>query len=282
MNSKTGTLYIVATPIGNLADFGIRAAEVLSEVNLILAEDTRHAGKLLKHYGIKTRTRAFHDHNEQTYSAEIIRFLLNGEDMALISDAGTPLISDPGYRLVRMAREQGIDVSPIPGPSALTAAVSASGMATDRFCFEGFLPSKRNQRIEKLTELIQEQRTMVFYESSHRIKDALEDLAAIYREDREICVAREMTKKFESFYFGSAVAVREQIAADFNNLKGEFVIVVSGNTDADEAWANACTLVNLLVMELPAKKACRIAADTFTVSKNALYDYVLAGQQSVP
>ncbi len=276
MNSKTGTLYIVATPIGNLADFGIRAAEILSEVDLVLAEDTRHAGKLLKHYEISTRTRAFHDHNEQTYSAEIIGQLVNGENVALISDAGTPLISDPGYRLVRMAREQGIDVSPIPGPSALTAAVSASGMATDRFCFEGFLPSKRNQRIEKLIGLAQEQRTLVFYESSHRIKDTLEDLEVIYKEDREICIAREMTKKFESFYFGSPAMVREQIVADPNNLKGEFVIVVSGNNDADEAWANACGLVNLLVDELPAKKACRIAADTFVVSKNELYDYVLA------
>jgi 16S rRNA (cytidine1402-2'-O)-methyltransferase len=279
MNSKTGTLYIVATPIGNLADFGTRAAETLSKVDLILAEDTRHAGKLLKHYGIETRTRAFHDHNEQTYSAEIINLLTKGDDIALISDAGTPLISDPGYRLVRMAREQSIDVSPIPGPSALTAAVSASGMATDRFCFEGFLPSKRNQRIEKLTELVQEQRTMIFYESSHRIKDSLEDLEAIYREDREICVAREITKKFESFYFGSPAMVREQIVADSNNLKGEFVIVVSGNNDADEAWANACNLVNLLVEELPAKKACRISADTFAVSKNQLYDFVLARQK---
>ena len=280
MNSKTGTLYIVATPIGNLADFGIRAAEILSEVNLILAEDTRHAAKLLKHYGITTRTRAFHDHNEQTYSAEIIRLLLNGEDLALISDAGTPLISDPGYRLVRMAREQGIDVSPIPGPSALTAAISASGMATDRFCFEGFLPSKRNQRIETLTKLSQEQRTIVFYESSHRIKDALEDLEAIYGEGREICVAREITKKFESFYFGSPATVREQIAVNSNNLKGEFVIVVSGNNDADKAWANACTLVNRLKLELPIKQACRIAADTFSVSKNELYNCVLAERRS--
>lgn len=275
MNSKTGTLYIVATPIGNLSDLGIRAAEVLSTVGLILCEDTRHAAKLLKHYRIETRTRAYHDHNEQIMSAKIITLLDQGEDIALISDAGTPLISDPGYRLVRTAKEEGILVSPIPGPSALIAALSASGMATDRFCFEGFLPSKHNQRLDKLNSILDEVRTVIFYESSHRISDTLADIVSVFGDTRELTVAREITKKFETFYFGNPVQVLAQINDSADNRKGEFVILLSGNLDADEKWSDACKLASTLIKELPLKKASRIAADTFGVSKNTLYDFLL-------
>lgn len=275
MNSKTGILYIVATPIGNLADIGIRASEILAEVELILAEDTRHAAKLLNHYGISTPTRSYHDHNEADIVEEIVTLLRSGMDMALISDAGTPLISDPGYKLVRAARENGIVVSPIPGPSALTAAISAAGLATDRFCFEGFLPSKKTQRVEKLTQLVEEKRTMAFYESSHRILHTLEDMSAVFGSLREACVARELSKKFETFYFGPLGDLIDQINESPRHQKGEFVIALSGNENADENWAKACSLVSRLTPNFSVKDASKIAADTFGVSKNRLYSHLL-------
>lgn len=275
MNSKTGVLYIVATPIGNLADIGIRASDILTEVELILAEDTRHAAKLLNHYGISTRTRSYHDHNEAAIVEEIVALLRSGMSLALISDAGTPLISDPGYKLVRAARENGFTVSPIPGPSALTAAISAAGLATDRFCFEGFLPSKKTQRVEKLSLLVEEKRTMIFYESSHRILHALEDMSAVFGAFKEACVARELSKKFESFYFGSLGDLVDQINESPSHQKGEFVIVVSGNENADENWAKACSLVSRLTPKFSVKDASKIAAETFGVSKNRLYSRLL-------
>ena len=280
MSSKTGTLYIVATPIGNLADMSHRAVDILSEVGLILAEDTRHAAKLLGHYGISTRTRAYHEHSDQGLISTLISELRNGEDMALISDAGTPLISDPGYRLVHDARSNGIRVTPIPGASALIAALSASGQATNRFCFEGFLPAKQTARREKLTELICEKRSIVFYESSHRIAESISDMASIFGADRNATIARELTKKFETFYSGSLEALTMEIGSDDINRKGEFVVIVAGNQSGNKNWQEASTLASRLQSAMPMKTACRIAAETFSVSKNDLYQHLLDSRKT--
>ena len=271
MNSKTGILYIVATPIGNLGDISERAREILAQVRLILAEDTRHAAKLLSACGISTPTRAYHDHNEREQAPVIVRMLESGQDIALVSDAGTPLISDPGYRLVREARQQGITVSPIPGPCAVTAALSASGLATDRFCFEGFLAARQSQRRATLLKLAGEGRTMVFYESSHRISESLADMAHCFGGQREAALGREISKKFETFFFGTLSSAGAFVDSDKNQQKGEFVVMVAGAADQDENWARACKLADVLGHDLPLKQACKIAADTFAVSKNQLY-----------
>jgi 16S rRNA (cytidine1402-2'-O)-methyltransferase len=276
MNSKTGSLFVVATPIGNLGDMSDRAVAVLSQVKLILAEDTRHAAKLLSHFGVSTRVKSFHDHNEQQLTGEILGLLRDGAEIALISDAGTPLISDPGFRLIRQAREEGIIVSPIPGPSAVIAALSTSGQATDRFCFEGFLPAKSRQRIHRLEGLRYEARTMVFYESSHRIIESLNAMADVFGLDREATVAREITKMFESFYFGSFRDIIARINQDPNQQKGEFVIIVSANDAADSDWDSAISLLRSLIDEVPVKTACRITAETFGLNRNELYKAALA------
>ena len=275
MNGKTGALYIVATPIGNLEDIGLRAKAVLAQVRLILAEDTRHAAKLLNHYQIKSRTRSFHEHNENGQTPGIIRLLQQGSDIALISDAGTPLINDPGYRLVQAARNNQLPVIPIPGPSAVIAALSASGLPADRFCFEGFLPARRGQRLQKLTELSTETRTLVLFESSHRIVAALEDIQTCLPADVKVTVAREMTKKFESFYHGNIETVRKQVEQDDQHQKGEFVIVLSQPPLDDPDWQRASKLVAAMVEYMPAKIASKMVSDTFGVSKNRLYEFAL-------
>jgi 16S rRNA (cytidine1402-2'-O)-methyltransferase len=276
MNSKTGRLFVVATPIGNLGDMSDRAVTVLSKVALILAEDTRHAAKLLSNFSVSTRVKSFHDHNEQQLTGEIIELLHGGAEIALISDAGTPLISDPGFRLIRQAREEGIAISPIPGASAVIAALSASGQATDRFCFEGFLPAKSQQRIRRLEELRYEPRTMVFYESSHRIIDSLNAMAEIFGQDREATVAREITKMFETFYFGSFRDIITRINQDPNQQKGEFVIIVSANDAANSDRDGAMRLLQSLIDKVPVKTACRITAETFGMNRNELYKAALA------
>ncbi len=275
MNGKTGALYIVATPIGNLEDIGLRAKAVLARVRLILAEDTRHAAKLLNHHQIKNRTRSFHEHNENEQTSGIIRLLREGSDIALISDAGTPLISDPGYRLVQAARNNQLPVIPIPGPSAVIAALSASGLPADRFCFEGFLPARRAQRLQKLTELSTGTRTLVLFESSHRIVAALEDIQSCLPANVKITVAREMTKRFESFYHGDIGTVRRQIEQGDPHQKGEFVIVLSWQLPDDPDWQKALKLAAAMVEYMPAKTAAKIVSDTFGVSKNRLYRLVL-------
>ncbi len=271
MNGKTGALYIVATPIGNLEDIGLRAKTVLAQVRLILAEDTRHAAKLLNHYQIKNRTRSFHEHNENEQTPGIIRLLQQGSDIALISDAGTPLINDPGYRLVQAARNNQLPVIPIPGPSAVIAALSASGLPADRFCFEGFLPARRGQRLRKLTELSTGTRTLVLFESSHRIVAALEDIQSCLPANVKVTVAREMTKKFESFYHGDIETVRKQIEQGDPHQKGEFVIVLFWQSPENPDWEKASKLVAAIVDYMPAKVASKIVSDTFGVSKNRLY-----------
>jgi len=193
----SGTLFIVATPIGNLEDLAPRARQTLANVDLIAAEDTRRTGRLLSHFGIKTRLYALHDHNEEESAESLVAELANGRSVALVSDAGTPLLSDPGYRLVRAAHRDGVPVSPIPGPSALTTALSVAGLPTDRFCFEGFLPAKAKARRAVLVSLVNEPRTMIFYESVHRIEKTLEDLVSIFGAGRPAFVGRELSKVYE-------------------------------------------------------------------------------------
>ncbi len=278
MNIKTGHLFVVATPIGNLADITTRAITVLTQVQLILAEDTRHARKLLSHFGIATKTRSFHQHNERTQTPKIISLLQSGEDIALISDAGTPLISDPGFCLIRAARTNAIMVSPIPGASALTAALCVSGLATERFCFEGFLPAKPQPRLQHLQGLSKEKRTLIFYESSHRILASLQDMARSFGAHRQASIGREISKKFETFYGGSINSLISQINQNADHQKGEFVIIVSANTlpDADSDWDDAIRLLQALIAEMPLKTACQIVGKTFSVNKNKLYNAALA------
>ena len=267
-----GTLFIVATPIGHLADFSLRGINTLEEVDLILAEDTRHAGILLAHHQITTRTRSFHEHNERAQVESVVGELMTGKNLALISDAGTPLISDPGYRLVQECVSRAIPVCPVPGASAILSALSVSGLATDRFCFEGFLPSRDSARNQRLAVLEKESRTMVFYESSHRILASIESMARCFGDDRTACAGREMTKKFESFYYGSLADVLAQLTADPVNQKGEFVVVVSGaQLEENPGFEQAKELVRELMEHLPLKQACAIAARTFDCNKNRLY-----------
>ena len=275
MNSKTGTLFVVATPIGNIADISPRAIESLAAASLILAEDTRHARKLLSHYGVETPVQACHEHNEQGLVPRIMARLEQGEDIALVSDAGTPLISDPGYRMVQAARGLGIAVSPIPGASALVAALSVSGLPTDRFLFAGFLPPKSAKRLSRLEELRSLGCTVVLYESSHRIVDALTDIREVFGERAQICVGREITKKFETFYTGTAAEVSETISAVADNQKGEFVVVLGAVASGGQDLQKAFDLARLLATELPPKRAAKIAAEAFGVSRNDCYQAII-------
>jgi 16S rRNA (cytidine1402-2'-O)-methyltransferase len=270
---------VVATPIGNLQDLSERAQLVLSRVGLVAAEDTRHSGRLLQHLGLSKSMLALHDHNERDRVARILEALKAGQDIALISDAGTPLISDPGYVVVREVREAGFRVSPVPGPCALVAGLSAAGLPTDRFLFAGFLPAKRSGRKAALEELREQPATLVFYESPHRILVLMEDVVEVMGGERECVLGRELTKTFETFYGGTAQSVRESLEADPNGARGEFVVMVRGAPPAgpQEAGAlDADRLLSLLVAELPVKKAARIVADVSGLSKNELYQRALA------
>ena len=279
--TRSGTLYVVATPIGNLGDLSPRAVEVLSSVGLIAAEDTRHSKQLLAHFGVGTPLTALHEHNERGIAGALVQRLEQGEDLALISDAGTPLISDPGYRLVRAARAAGVAVRCVPGPSALTAALSIAGLPTDRFRFEGFLPAKQAARRQRLASLSKEAVTLVFYESSHRIVESLADLAACLGAEREAVVARELTKVFETVSSGSLGELSRQLAADARQQKGEFVVLVRGAVvDPAVLDEQARRTLGLLLEELPLKKAAALAARITGVSKNRLYEYGLTIRDS--
>ncbi|OOH88931.1 16S rRNA (cytidine(1402)-2'-O)-methyltransferase [Pasteurellaceae bacterium 15-036681] len=274
---KTGILYIVATPIGNLEDITQRALNTFEQVDLIAAEDTRHSGILLSHYGIKKPFFALHDHNEQQRAAVLVEKLQQGQNIALISDAGTPLISDPGFHLVRHCRQAGIRIVPIVGACAAIAALCTSGIASDRFCFEGFLPAKSKGRIDKLTELESESRTLIFYESTHRILDTLSDMQTVFGADRYIVMARELTKTWETIQGDQLGNLIEWLKQDSNRIKGEIVLVVEGKaqTEEQEFSPQAVKLLELLANELPLKKAAGIVADSFGYKKNALYQYGL-------
>jgi len=283
VNSAAGTLYVVATPIGNLEDISARALRVLAEVALIAAEDTRHSARLLQHYGITTPLAACHEHNERDEGSRFIRRLLAGEDVALVSDAGTPLISDPGYHLVRQARQAGIKVVPLPGACALIAALCAAGLPSDRFVFEGFLPAKQVARCARLEHLREEPRTLIFYEAPHRILDALCDLEAVFGADRPAVLGRELTKTFETLKGLPLGELRHWVAGDSNQQRGECVLVVGGwqAPQGDEAVdANARRVLQLLLAELPVKRAAAVAAEITGVRKNLLYQLALQDKGS--
>lgn len=276
---SSGSLYIVATPIGNLADITYRAVSTLQSVDLILAEDTRHSKGLLQHYGISTKVQALHEHNERARAASIVQKLSEGHSLALISDAGTPLISDPGYPLVNACRDAGIPVIPIPGPSAVISALSAAGLPTDRFLFVGFLAAKTGARDSQLTALADETATAVFYESPRRLIDTLNAMAQAFGPERQVVVAREITKQFETFLRGSLEAVIEQVNADRNQQRGELVVMVHGaRRDPEAVPVAAELLLRRLIDDLPLKKAAAIVAEHYGLRKNHLYQLGLSWQ----
>ena len=272
-----GTLYIVATPIGNLEDVSQRAIRVLKDVDLIAAEDTRHSRKLLEHFAIQTSLTSYHEHNDEARADELLQRLRAGDSIALISDAGTPLISDPGYPLVQAAHEAGVNVVPIPGASALIAALSVSGIPCDHFSFEGFLPAKPSARLARLQPLAQEQRTLIFYESSHRIQACLEDLCRVFGEARQACLARELTKKFETIRNDTLCELRRWLETDPNQSRGEFVLIIAPGEKivTDEAVIQIDLLLTTLLQHWPLKKAVAIAVDLSGRKKNQLYERAL-------
>jgi len=268
---QTG-LYVVATPIGNLEDISYRAVRILSEVDLIAAEDTRHSALLLAHYGINTPMQALHEHNEAQVAGRILGYITSGQAIALISDAGTPLISDPGYRLVHAAREAALPVYSVPGPSAITAALSVAGLPPDHFVFEGFLPSKAAARKKKLEQLGHETRTMVFFESSHRIEAAIDNMKEVFGPQRLAAVCRELTKKFETVLRAPLAEIGKKLASDRNQTRGEFVVVVDGyEINEDEALAAAQHIATALLEYLPISQAARVAARLSNVPRRKVY-----------
>lgn len=270
--TKAGTLYVVATPIGNLGDLTARARDVLAAVDAICAEDTRHTRQMLNALGLERPLLALHDHNEAEIAWKLVERLKAGECLALVSDAGTPLVSDPGYRLVREVRAAGLAVSPIPGACAAIAALSVAGIPSDRFCFEGFLPAKGSGRRERLAELAKETRTLVFYESSHRIEEALADFVAAFGGEREAVLARELTKLFETVLGDTLSGIAAKVAADENQRKGEFVIVVRGCEDDTAArLIEGQRLYAKLAEHLKPSVAAKLAADISGAPRKSLY-----------
>ncbi len=279
----SGTLFIVATPIGNLEDLTPRARQTLANVALIAAEDTRHTGRLLSHIGVKTPLKAVHDHNEADVANALIVLLQNGNDVALVSDAGTPLVSDPGYRVVAAAHANGIVVSPVPGPSAVTAALSVCGLATDRFSFEGFLPAKSAARKAALEALGNETRTLVFYESVHRIEDSLQDLVAAFGPSRAAFIGRELSKLHEQCRRADLATLQQELAAGNIVKKGEFVIVVEGCKAAAGSDIDLDRLLRELVAVMPGKQAAALAARVTGEKRNEVYARMLAlGAEQTP
>jgi 16S rRNA (cytidine1402-2'-O)-methyltransferase len=277
MAVESGALYVVATPIGNLEDIGARALRILREVDRIAAEDTRHTGQLLRHFGIETPLLSLHEHNERARLEQVIARLREGRSIALVSDAGTPLISDPGFPLVRELRRQGLPVIPIPGPSSLLAALSVAGLPTDRFVFEGFLPAKTLARRERLQALAREERTLVFFEASHRVAETLADMAATFGAERPAVVARELTKRFEQVHGAALSELTIWLEADANRQKGEFVLLVQGAPAASEAdTPDNRRLLAALLAELPASRAVVVAAQLTGLPKKPLYALALA------
>jgi 16S rRNA (cytidine1402-2'-O)-methyltransferase len=269
-----GKVFVVATPIGNLGDLSPRAREVLASVSLIAAEDTRHTRQLLQSFGIDTAITSLHEHNEAEKSSALIERIVRGESLALVSDAGTPLISDPGFDLIAAARAQGIEVIAVPGPCAAIAAVSVAGLPTDRFTFEGFLPAKSTARRSQLEALAAETRTLVFYEAPHRLVETLEDMAAAFGAERRASVSRELTKRFETTYAGTLGELLAAAKRDDNMSRGEIVIVVAGAAPLQrESMAlDAQQLMRALLQELPAAQAAKIAAKITGLKRAELYE----------
>jgi 16S rRNA (cytidine1402-2'-O)-methyltransferase len=281
VSNEAGILYVVATPIGNLDDFTLRAIGVLREVHRIAAEDTRHTRRLLQYHGIDTPMIALHEHNERQMLGKIVRWLEAGRTIALVSDAGTPLVSDPGFPLVRECRRRGLRVSPVPGPSALLAALSVSGLPADSFCFHGFLPRHSAARRERLEQLGEEGGTRIFYESSHRIEGMLRDCCQVLGPERRGVVARELTKQYEEILSGSLCELARQVEADPQRRKGEFVVLVAPPEMRDAAVSEqALKVAGILMEELPLKQAVALAAKITGEKKNRLYQAMLALRRS--
>lgn len=276
MDQGTGTLFVVATPIGNLQDMQPRSIEVLKSVALIAAEDSRHSGPLLRHFEVATPVIAYHDHSDQQRTDAILSRLLGGEDVALISDAGTPLISDPGYRLVDMAHQKGVRVCPVPGACAMVAALSASGLPTDRFSFAGFLPAKSQARINVLSNYLAATDTTVFYEAPHRLLDTLQDMLATFGSDRVVVLARELTKMFETVRRLPLDEMVAWVASDSNQQRGECVLLLKGVVaEASLIDSEVEHVMRTLAAELPLKQAASLASKITGHKKNALYQWGL-------
>lgn len=278
MSQNSGKIYVVATPIGNLGDMSARAIETLKSVDLILAEDTRHSIPLLRHFQIQTKCQAFHEHNEKAMAERYCQRVLDGESFAIISDAGVPLISDPGFPLVKMAKELSIKVEPIPGACAAITALSASGLAPDRFCFEGFLPAKSGARKKVLLNLVREPRTLIFYESPRRVLDTLADMVEIMGGDREVVLARELTKMFETIHKTTLSQMLEFVNGDENQRKGEIVLLLAGKpalNEAEEVNVNIEKVLRVLLAELPLKQAVSLASQLTGQKKNQVYQQAL-------
>jgi len=267
----SGVLYIVATPIGNLGDFSPRGQQALAAVDLIVAEDTRHSRNLLNHFGIDKPLLSMHEHNEANRVDSLVQRMLQGESVAQISDAGTPLISDPGYLLAHKAREEGVTVTTIPGPSAPVVALSLSGLPVSRFSFEGFIPSRATAREQFLQKLATETRTMIFFESPRRVMDALHSMGRCFGETRRVSVARELTKLHESVHTAPLNELIEWMGDDSNRQRGEFVLVVEGAQELECDESEAYRMVEILARELPPRKAADVVAEITGVRKNKLY-----------
>lgn len=269
-------LYVVATPIGNLGDISRRALEVLAGVDLIAAEDTRHSGALLRQFAIDTPVASYHEHSDRRDAARITRCLADGGAVALVSDAGTPLISDPGYRLVREVQDLGHRVVPIPGACAAVTALSVSGLPTDRFLFEGFLPGKSGARGNRLRELARRAETLIFYEAPHRLADSLADMAEVFGPGREAVLAREITKTFETVRRAPLAELLDFVREDANQQRGEIVLVVAGERERrEDVDGDTAQLLLRLAEELPGKRAAAVVADLTGLRKKVLYDYLL-------
>jgi len=272
---KAGTLFVVATPIGNLSDMTFRAVETLTSVDLIAVEDTRHSRRLLLHYAVSTPVLSYHEHNEQQQTKKLLTTLLSGRSVALISDAGTPLVSDPGFRLIQASHAQGIRVTPIPGCCAAIAALSAAGLPVDRFVFEGFLPGKATARRKKLGKLLEESRTIIFYESAHRIGASLSDLVEIFGPHRRAVLAREITKQFETIKNAQLSQIRQLVLEDANQQKGEFVILVEGSGPDERGDDDYMGVLGPLLKALPLKQAVDLTVDITGHGRNEVYRMAL-------
>lgn len=277
INSSSGDLYIVATPIGNLNDISFRAIETLKNCDLIACEDTRHTRKLCHYFDISTTLMPLHQHNENSLSKQIIHKLLEGLNIALVSDAGTPLISDPGYPLVKQARENNINVIPIPGACALISLLCISGLSADNFTFVGFLPAKTTQRVKLLNELKSSPNTTIIYESSHRILASVQDMITVFGEGHTVALGRELTKKFETTMTASLAEIQTLLNSNKNQLKGEFVLAIEGKIKSvsNDLTPEHEKLATTLAAELPPKKAAKIVADHYDINKKSVYQYIL-------
>lgn len=269
--TATGRLYVVATPIGHLGDVSRRMRETLAAVAVVAAEDTRHTGRFLEGLGLRAALLSLHEHNERERVAEILQRLAQGEDVALVSDAGTPLVSDPGYALVRAAIDAGIVVVPVPGPCAAIAALSVAGLPTDRFCFEGFLPARPAARRERLAALLRETRTLVFYEAPQRLAGSLADMREALGASRRAAVARELTKAFETVYHGDLASLAQRAAEDANMARGEIVVIVEGAAPQAPAQDEVDRVLGVLLPSVPASQAASLAAQLTGAPRNACY-----------